>query len=126
MHIKLNKYPSYPHTSGKMGAMANDSPRCRIFYCCCCCIHVCLLLLLLLLLLLYACVFWGVLLLLHACVFVMWLCIVGFVCVVCEFLLLPTIIFGEVVPTVSWSHSTTHCTFAHISLSNDIQTKCLL
>ena len=32
--------------------------------CCCCCMHV----------------FWGVLLLLHACVFVMWLCIVGFVC----------------------------------------------
>ena len=32
------------------------------------------------LLLLYACVFW-VLLLLHACIFVMWLCIVGFVCV---------------------------------------------
>ena len=40
----------------------------------------------LLLLLLHACVFWGVLLLLHACVFVMWLCIVGFVCVWCEFL----------------------------------------
>ena len=59
--------------------MANDSPKCRIFYCCCC-IHMCLLLLL------HACVLLGVLLLLHACVFVMWFCIVGFVCVWYEFL----------------------------------------
>ena len=25
-HLKLNEYPSYPHTSGRMGAMAMDSP----------------------------------------------------------------------------------------------------
>ena len=37
---------------------------------CCCSVHV----------------FLGVLLLLHVCVFVMWLCIVGFVCGWCEFL----------------------------------------
>ena len=23
---KITEYPSYPHTSGRMGAMANDSP----------------------------------------------------------------------------------------------------
>ena len=25
-HLKLNEYPSYPHTSGRMGARAIDSP----------------------------------------------------------------------------------------------------
>ena len=25
-HLKLNEYPSYPHTSGRMGAMAIYSP----------------------------------------------------------------------------------------------------
>ena len=25
-HLKLNEYPSYPHTSGRMGATAIDSP----------------------------------------------------------------------------------------------------
>ena len=25
-HLKQNEYPSYPHTNGRMGAMAMDSP----------------------------------------------------------------------------------------------------
>ena len=63
----VHKTKQIPHTSVRMGAMANDSPRCRIFYCCCCCCCICVCLLLL-----HACFFggWGggVLLLLCACV----------------------------------------------------------
>ena len=32
MKAKINEYPSYPHTSGRMGAMAKDcNHRCRCF-----------------------------------------------------------------------------------------------
>ena len=60
---KLKEYPSYPHASGRMGAMANDSPRCRYSF-----------LLLLLLLLLHTCVVVVVV----ACV-----CFLGVVVVAC-------------------------------------------
>ena len=29
---KINEYPSYPHTSGRMGATANDSPHRNRFF----------------------------------------------------------------------------------------------
>ena len=73
---KTKQIPILPTHKWEDGAMANDSPRCRIFYCCCCCwIHVCVLLLLLL----HACVFWGVVVVTCMCfcyvVVYCWVCV---------------------------------------------------
>ena len=36
-----NEYPCYPHTSGRMGATARDSPIGLEVDCCCCCCYGC-------------------------------------------------------------------------------------
>ena len=73
VNMETAQYPSYPHTSGTMGATANDSPRSRTFF--------------LLLLLLHVCVFVVACMFLGGVAVVAFMCfIVGFVCVWCEFL----------------------------------------